>query len=71
LADTVGEDGSASAVPLSLSCAILLTCWAALLQRPAPVRTGQRPMIDVGPAGDLGGPDGELLLPNPRVPEPV
>ncbi|MDT7651928.1 MAG: alpha,2-mannosyltransferase, partial [Pseudonocardiales bacterium] len=31
-----GEDGTASAVPLSLYCAILLTYWAALLPRPAP-----------------------------------
>jgi hypothetical protein len=65
-----GEDGTASALPLSLYCAILLTYWAALLPRPAPVRTRQPPMIDVGPAGELVGPDGEVLLRNPRVPEP-
>ena len=31
-----GADGTASAVPLSLDCAILLGYWVAFLQRPAP-----------------------------------
>jgi hypothetical protein len=47
-----GPDGTASAVPLSLYCALLLTYWAAFLQRPAPVRTslGLRRSPDMPPA---------------------
>jgi alpha-1,2-mannosyltransferase len=82
-----GKDGTASAVPLSLYCAILLTYWAALLTRPAPARralalhgpheTGERSTIPVGagPAVELVGPRGEVhpdpLLRDPGPPEHV
>jgi alpha-1,2-mannosyltransferase len=45
-----GPDGTASAVPLSLYCAILVLYWAALLQRPASAAPPPAPSVDPAPA---------------------